>query len=293
MSPSPVSAGGCDSTAGRDPASPSSMPDWLKSFDRASSSGKTSQAYYPPATDSTSEPSSVRWSNAGTAAPGGFWTHSLPEHNRFRSPSPRDDVVCGLSDVLEPTSPRLLKYFLSSRACEGILRRAAKRGKDLPPLLDTALTEMIAWWKAQPERGNPEPEPPKEGSPRKTIEEMELEDALDEFNIQKGKALELLERSEGGGCDVSEVLTARSFNWIGARNGQISGPFVATTSPAPSAPQTEKGRTGRTSASSSASASFDGNDVSATLHKPNGSPGFSDQEIFSQGVGGRTSQDRR
>lgn len=58
---------------------------------------------------------------------------------------------------------------------------------------------------------------------------------------------------------------------------------TATTSPAPSAPPTEKGRTGRTSASSSASASFDGNDVSATLHKPNGSPGFSDQEIFSQG----------
>ena len=82
---------------------------------------------------------------------------------------------------------------------------------------------------------------------------------------------------------MSEVLTARSFKGIGARNGQISGPFVATTSPAPSAPQTERERTGRTSESSSASASFDGNDVSATLHKPNGSPGFSDQEIFSQG----------
>lgn len=82
---------------------------------------------------------------------------------------------------------------------------------------------------------------------------------------------------------MSEVLTARSFKGIGARNGQISVPFVATTSPAPSAPPTEKGRTDRTSASSSASASFDGKDVSATLHKPNGSPGFSDQEIFSQG----------
>lgn len=100
-------------------------------------------------------------------------------------------------------------------------------------------------------------------------------------------------RTIGGvGDDVSEVLTARSFKGIGARNGQISGPFVATTSPAPSAQPTERERTDRTSASSSASASFDGNDVSATLHKPNGSPGFSDQEIFSQG-GGRTSQDRR
>jgi DNA (cytosine-5)-methyltransferase 1 len=31
-----------------------------------------------------------------------------------------------------------------------------------------------------------------------------------------------------------------------------------------------------------ASASFDGNDVSATLHKPNGTPGYSDQELFAQ-----------
>lgn len=198
MSPSPVSAKECAREVPPDPASPSSMPAWLKSFVHGSSSGKMSPAYYPPATDSTSEPSSVRWSNAGTASPGGFWTHSLPEHNRFRSPSPSADAVCGLSDVLEPTSPSLLKYFLSSRACEGILRRAAKRGKDLPPLLDTALTEMIAWWKAQGEPANPEPEPPKEDSPRKPLEEMELEDSLDEFNVPKGKALELLERSEGG-----------------------------------------------------------------------------------------------
>lgn len=33
------------------------------------------------------------------------------------------------------------------------------------------------------------------------------------------------------------------------------------------------------------SASFDGADVSATLHKPNGAPGYSNQELFSQGGG--------
>jgi len=32
----------------------------------------------------------------------------------------------------------------------------------------------------------------------------------------------------------------------------------------------------------SESASFDGDDVAATLHKPNGAPGYSDQEIFAQ-----------
>jgi hypothetical protein len=31
------------------------------------------------------------------------------------------------------------KYFLSAKACQGILRRAAKRGKELPPMLKEAL----------------------------------------------------------------------------------------------------------------------------------------------------------
>lgn len=42
----------------------------------------------------------------------------------------------------------------------------------------------------------------------------------------------------------------------------------------------------------SASASFDGNDVSPTMRATNGTPGYDDQAIFSQG-GGRTSPERR
>lgn len=45
-----------------------------------------------------------------------------------------------LSDVLEqgqvPT-----KFFLSQKACRGILRRAEKRGRELPPALRQALTQ--------------------------------------------------------------------------------------------------------------------------------------------------------
>jgi hypothetical protein len=49
--------------------------------------------------------------------------------------------VCSLSQVLETTSiPQ--RFFLSSRACAGILRRAEKRGKDLPPALKTALKSV-------------------------------------------------------------------------------------------------------------------------------------------------------
>jgi len=49
--------------------------------------------------------------------------------------------LCSLAEVLEPG---LLptRYFLSSKACAGILRRAEKRGKHLPPALDRALRSV-------------------------------------------------------------------------------------------------------------------------------------------------------
>lgn len=51
---------------------------------------------------------------------------------------PNDADVCLLSQVLETDSiPQ--KYFLSPKACAGILRRAEKRGKALPPMLYRAL----------------------------------------------------------------------------------------------------------------------------------------------------------
>ena len=50
---------------------------------------------------------------------------------------PRDAAESFLSQVLEPDAPT--RYCLSRKACEGILRRAAKRGKELPPMLKEAL----------------------------------------------------------------------------------------------------------------------------------------------------------
>lgn len=51
---------------------------------------------------------------------------------------PNDAAVCSLSQVLEKGSvhPR---YFLSPKACAGILRRAEKRGGALPTILHHAL----------------------------------------------------------------------------------------------------------------------------------------------------------
>ena len=42
-----------------------------------------------------------------------------------------------LSQILQDSPPE--KYYLSSRACMGILRRAKERGKTLPPMLEQAL----------------------------------------------------------------------------------------------------------------------------------------------------------
>ena len=46
-----------------------------------------------------------------------------------------------LSEILEEEVSS--KYTLSARACEGILNRAAKRGKGLPEVLEQALKKQI------------------------------------------------------------------------------------------------------------------------------------------------------
>ena len=49
-----------------------------------------------------------------------------------------------LSWILEDNVPQ--KFYLSARACQGILVRASRRGKPLPELLKQALLDMIEWW---------------------------------------------------------------------------------------------------------------------------------------------------
>ena len=51
--------------------------------------------------------------------------------------SPREGRGCSLPQILEDSPHR--KYYLSRKACLGILRRAHERGKGLPPQLEAAL----------------------------------------------------------------------------------------------------------------------------------------------------------
>ena len=54
---------------------------------------------------------------------------------------PRECRPTHLSEILEEqTDP---KYNLSSRACQGILNRANKRGKELPEILRKALENQV------------------------------------------------------------------------------------------------------------------------------------------------------
>lgn len=65
----------------------------------------------------------------------------MSEWNHTLAPSLSDAGVCSLSSILE-TGSIDRRYFLSPKACAGILRRAEKRGKDLPPSLFAALTAV-------------------------------------------------------------------------------------------------------------------------------------------------------
>lgn len=100
--------------------------------------GRTSPASCPAMEDGTLAPSSGCWANSGMGSPTAFWTLSTSEHAASPALSPSDDAVCSLSHILETGAvPR--RFFLTAKACQGILRRAGKRGKDLPPQLAAAL----------------------------------------------------------------------------------------------------------------------------------------------------------
>lgn len=106
----------------------------LKSLDAIAPGGwfgRTSPALCHSTEAGILAPSSGRWGNSGMGGPIESWTLNTTEW-------PSDGAVCFLSDVLE-TGDVPQQYFLSAKACRGILRRAEKRGKTLPRPLAHAL----------------------------------------------------------------------------------------------------------------------------------------------------------
>ena len=81
--------------------------------------------------DGILEPFLGCWQKSGMGSPTEFWTLNGTEW-------PSAVVVCSLSDILE-TGVIPQRYYLSPKACAGILLRAERRNKKLPELLHTAL----------------------------------------------------------------------------------------------------------------------------------------------------------
>ena len=131
--------------------------DQVSLFDQDTSAGKTSWAYSAQARR-TGRISGLSWrklldyiapdyqfldlsSDAGNLLGQYEWTMRSALHGgcwlRNTGPSPRDATESCLSQILEDHPPK--KYYLTTAACLGILRRAKERGKPLPKALDTAL----------------------------------------------------------------------------------------------------------------------------------------------------------
>jgi hypothetical protein len=99
-------------------------------------SSKTSLDFCQATEDGTWEPSCGRWGNAGFGGPGVCLTLSTTEWHS-------DGGVCSLSDILQ-SGHIPPEFFLTPKACQGILRRAEKRGLELPAQLKHALTEVAS-----------------------------------------------------------------------------------------------------------------------------------------------------
>ena len=78
--------------------------------------------------------------------PDASWATDGPLYGAYTMRSfgecPSAAVESRLSQILE--AEVLPKYYLSAKACEGILRGAERRGKELPPMLRDALERQSA-----------------------------------------------------------------------------------------------------------------------------------------------------
>lgn len=106
-------------------------------------SGKMSRGAYPPGISRQEYMTSTFFlqplQKSGILAGGEFLTLNTSEWTDTLVPFLSVDGVCSLSDILEQSGNIPPRYFLSPRACAGILRRSESRGKALPPMLKDAL----------------------------------------------------------------------------------------------------------------------------------------------------------
>ena len=121
---------------------PLSFADLQTRLNLSGSAGKMSQESLVQDKDGILVPLSGRWEKSGMGTLGECSTHNSSEHNSIQGQSLNDEGVSSLSDILE-TGDLPPQYYLSKAACTGILLRAERRGKLLPPALQEALKQMV------------------------------------------------------------------------------------------------------------------------------------------------------
>ena len=128
-------------------------------FDLDMPCGKMSLAHFQATKEKTSASSSKSSARSKTAMPlfldlrvgsgnlaGVSWEMGIPclgacsTHVFGECPNAAEES--GLWQILEANVPQ--KYYLSAKACAGVLRRAERRGKKLPEILEIALKQQIA-----------------------------------------------------------------------------------------------------------------------------------------------------
>ena len=139
-----------------------SLQSWLFAHTPAGWSGKMCPAYYqvgkeailPPSYRSSSDGRSESPPGSGerrdsspeppdaSAWVGECLTLNIPEFNNFQGRSRSAGVVSSLSEVLV-RGKIAQKFFLTAKCAEGMLRRVAKRGKQLPAMLERALQALV------------------------------------------------------------------------------------------------------------------------------------------------------
>jgi len=129
----------------------SNMFAWLNELMLSGWSSRTSPVFYqaPPETTLPLSSAPLPGMNTDLPPPDGA-TLALPNASPADGASrgvyltlnisewPKDAAVCSLSDIVE-TGELPQRYYLSPKACAGILRRAEKRHRQLPHLLQAAL----------------------------------------------------------------------------------------------------------------------------------------------------------
>ena len=112
-----------------------SCDSWLRHVP-VGSLAKTCLGFCPSTADVTLPSCGQTSHNSVIGGPNGYWTLNTSEF-------PSDAAASSLSDILQ-TSGDLSRYYLSPTAAAGILRRAARRGRELPPSLRSALEAVAA-----------------------------------------------------------------------------------------------------------------------------------------------------